>query len=211
MSTTDTPGPGERYGAVSIFFHWTIAALIVGNIFFAWWMEGVRDAAFEGEASFALAGSVYNWHKTIGIAILALSLARLGWRLGHPVPPLPDRMKTWEKGLARFTHVAFYVLMIAMPIGGYVAASAFTANFPILLFDAIELPKLPVPQTSDFQSLAGSVHGAGGWVIFAVLFLHVAGALKHHLLDRDGVLTRMIPGLEIPSQKNRPSPARRSS
>ncbi|TGY88474.1 cytochrome b [Marinicauda algicola] len=204
MSDTAKPTASDRYGAVSIFFHWTIAALMVGMVFYGWWMEGVREAAFAGEASFSAASSAYNWHKTIGIAVLALSLARLGWRLGHPVPPLPAHMAAWEKGLARFTHVAFYVLMIGMPIGGYVAASSFTGNFPILLFDAVELPKLPVPQTSDFQELSGSLHGAGGWVILGVLALHVAGALKHHIVDRDGVLTRMIPGLDVPEQKNRP-------
>lgn len=202
--TTAQPGPGDRYGAVSIAFHWTIAVLLVGMVFFGWWMEGLREAATEGEVALSTVSGAYNWHKTIGILVLVLSLARLAWRLAHPVPPLPAHMAGYEKGLARFTHIAFYVIMIGLPIGGYVTASSFGSGFPILLFNEIALPKLPVPQTSDFQEFAGSVHGAGGWVIFGVLALHVIGALKHHVIDRDGVLTRMIPGLEIPKQDNRP-------
>lgn len=198
------PGPGDRYGAVSIAFHWTIAVLIVGMVFFGWWMEGLRDAAFEGDVEFSTVSAAYNWHKTTGITILVLSLGRLAWRLGHPVPPLPVHMAAWEKGLARFTHVAFYVIMIGVPLAGYVAASAFGDGFPILLFNAVQLPKLPVPQTEAFQGLSGSVHGASGWIILGVLALHVIGALKHHVIDRDGVLTRMIPGLQIPPQDNRP-------
>lgn len=192
--------PSQRYSVVAIIFHWTIAVLLIGTIFFAWWMEGVRDAALEGEASFALVSSAYNWHKTIGLTILVLSLARLGWRLTHPVPPLPVHMKSYERLLARFTHVAFYAIMISVPLVGYVVASAYGDSFPIKLFDAINLPKLPVPQTESFQNISGSVHGAAGWVIFGVLALHVLGALKHHFVDRDGVLRRMVPGLNIPPQ-----------
>lgn len=198
--TEPTASGHSRYGVVSIAFHWTIAALIIGIIFYGWWMEGVRDAAFAGEAEFSTVSSVYNWHKTIGLTILVLSLGRLAWRLKHPVPPLPAHMNTLERGLARFTHIAFYVIMIGVPLAGYVTASAFGDAFPIKLFDALTLPKLPVPQTEGFQETAGSLHGASAWVIFGVLALHVAGALKHHILDRDGVLTRMIPGLNVPKQ-----------
>lgn len=188
---------------MSIAFHWTIAALLVGMVFYGWWMEGLRDQIGSG-VSVGSVQTAYNWHKTIGIVILILSLARLGWRLAHPVPPLPGHMAPWEKGLARFTHIGFYAIMIGVPLAGYVTASAFGDLFPIKLFDAIELPKLPVPQTEDFQGTAGSIHGASGWVILGMLALHAGGALKHHVLDRDGVLNRMIPGLDIPEQKNRP-------
>ncbi|MFW6413570.1 MAG: cytochrome b [Oceanicaulis sp.] len=203
MSDAVAPSPAApsgRYSAVAIAFHWTIAFLLVGMVFYGWWMEGLREGLGTGETTFEQVGAAYNWHKTVGILILLLSLGRLAWRLTHKPPALPAHMKTWERYFARFTHVAFYAVMIGVPLGGYVAASAFGDAFPILLFNEIALPKLPVPQTSDFQAFSGSAHGAGGWVILVLLALHAGGALKHHFLDRDGVLTRMIPGLNVPKQ-----------
>ena len=202
-STKDGPSAAARYSAVSIVFHWTIAVLIVAMIFYGWWMEDLREVAPE-QVSYAFLGSAFNWHKTVGILILVLSLARLAWRLGHPAPPLPAETPGYQRVIARGTHVVFYAIMIGVPIGGYVTASAYGDLFPIKLFDAIELPKLPVPQTQDFQEFSGNAHGSAAWVIIAVLALHVIGALKHHIVDRDGVLTRMIPGLNIPAQTNRP-------
>ncbi len=191
------------YTTVAIAFHWVIAIMLVSMVFYGWWMEGLRDLALTGEMTFAEVQAAYNWHKTAGITILILSLARLAWRFTHPVPPLPVPMKPWETILARFTHIAFYAVMIGAPIGGWVTASA--TNFPTRLFniEGFDLPRLPVPQTEGFYELAGSMHGAGGWVILGLLALHAGAALKHHFLDRDGTLQRMIPGLNTPTQTPR--------
>lgn len=193
----------KTYTSVAIAFHWVIAIMLVSMVFYGWWMEGLRDLALAGEMSFAQVQAAYNWHKTAGITILILSLARLAWRFTHPVPPLPAHMKPWETILARFTHIAFYAVMIGAPIGGWVTASA--TNFPNRLFniEGFDLPRLPVPQTDAFYELAGSMHGAGGWVILGLLALHAGAALKHHFLDRDGTLQRMIPGLNTPPQTPR--------
>lgn len=191
----------QRYTSVAIALHWILAVLLVGMVFYGWWMEDLREQALAGEASLSLTSSAFNWHKTVGILIFVLSLARLAWRLTHRPPALPEALPFWQKAAARSIHVAFYAAMLGIPIGGYVVASAYSQVLPILFFDQIALPKLPVPQTSDFRELAGSVHGAGGWVILVLLALHVGAALKHHLIDRDGVLLRMIPFLNIPSQK----------
>ncbi|MEO1039304.1 MAG: cytochrome b [Pseudomonadota bacterium] len=190
----------NRYSTVAITLHWIIAVMLVSMVFYGWWMEGLRDLAVDGEISFAEVQSAYNWHKTAGITILILSLARLAWRLTHPAPALPAGMKPWERLGARFTHIAFYAVMIGAPIGGWVTASA--TNFPSKLFniEGLLLPRLPVPQTDPFYELAGSLHGAGGWVILVLLALHVGAALKHHFINRDGVLARMIPGLNMPAQ-----------
>ncbi|MFW5661775.1 MAG: cytochrome b [Oceanicaulis sp.] len=188
--------PSGRYSAVAIAFHWVIAILLVSMVFYGWWMEDLTVA----DTSLGFVIGAFNWHKTVGILILVLSLARLAWRLTHRPPALPSHMKRWERLFARFTHVAFYAAMIGVPIGGYVTASAFGDSFPILLFNELALPKLPVPQTTEFQEFSASAHGAGGWVILVLLALHAAGALKHHFVDRDGVLLRMIPGLNVPRQ-----------
>jgi len=191
----------QRYSTIAIVLHWLIAIALVGMVFFGWWMEELREELNSGEASFELFQQVqaaYNWHKTAGILILVLSLARLGWRLSHPVPPLPETMKPWEAFAARAVHIAFYAIMIGAPIGGYALASSFGDTFPILAFNNPELalPKLPVPQTEAFQQMAGSAHGAGGWAILILLGLHAGAALKHHFLDKDDTLARMIPFLK---------------
>lgn len=189
-SAVETP----RYTAVAIVLHWLMAVLILGMIFMGWRMEDMREMALAGEVSFADVQALYNWHKTIGISLLVLALARLGWRLTHKVPPLPGGMKAWERVAARISHVGFYVIMIGMPVGGWLTASA--TNFPSYIANnpALELPHLPVP--NDLYETLGSLHGAGAWVIFAFLALHIGAALKHHFVNKDDVLTRMIPFLK---------------
>lgn len=195
--TASTP---SRYSSVAIILHWLIAIMLVSMVFVGWWMEDLREALFAGQGSIELTQSVYNWHKTAGIVILVLSLGRLGWRLTHPAPPLPAGMKPWEKLAASLAHYAFYGVMIGAPIMGWITASA--SSFPSKLFnlDGVLLPHLPVPQNPDFEHLTASIHGASGWIVLVLLALHAGAALKHHFLDRDGVLTRMIPGLNIPPQ-----------
>ena len=187
-ATVDT----KAYSAVAIALHWLIAALLISLILFGWWMEDQREM-IQSYEEFLTVKSAFNWHKTGGILVLLLSLARLGWRFTHPVPALPDGMTRWESMAARTSHVGFYVLMIGLPVGGYVAASAYGPEQPILFFDAITLPKLPVPQTEGFQAFSGSMHGAGAWALIALTGLHIAAALKHQFIDKDGVLARMIP------------------
>ena len=187
-----------RYSTIAVILHWLIAIALVSMVFIGWRMEDLRDALFAGEVPLDTVTGFYNWHKTIGILILVFSLARLFWRFTHPVPPLPETMKPWEAFAARGAHIAFYVIMIGMPIGGYVVASAYGDSFPILFAnsEAMSLPKLPVPQSDEFREFAGSAHGAGGWVILVLLALHAGAALKHHFVDKDDVLARMIPILK---------------
>lgn len=183
-----------RYTAVAIVLHWLMALMLVGMVFMGWRMEDMRDLALSGELTFAEVQTYYNWHKTFGISLLVLALARLGWRFTHKVPPMPDTMKPWEKLAARGTHIGFYVVMIAVPVFGWLTASA--TNFPSYIANnpALQLPHLPVPDTL-YEPL-GSIHGAGGWVIFGLLALHAGAALKHHFINKDDVLTRMIPFLK---------------
>jgi cytochrome b561 len=190
---TDT----KRYTGVAIALHWLIAIMLVSMVFFGWYMEDLKHALMDGgSVTLAEVQFAYNAHKTAGMIILALSVTRLLWRLTHKAPGMPDGMKPWEKTIAHGTHMAFYILMIGMPIGGMVAASAHT--FPTLLFNNpdLVLPKLPVPQTEEFEELAGSVHGAGGWPILILTGLHAAAALKHQFVDKDGLLARMLPFLK---------------
>ena len=186
-----------RYSTTAIILHWLLAVLLVGMVFFGWYMEGLlEDAQAGGGTTLGEVQSAYNMHKTTGMIVLVLSLFRLGWRFTHPVPGLPDGMKPWEKTVAHGTHMAFYAIMIGMPVGGWMAASA--SPFPSYLFNNpdLALPKLPVPQTEAFADTMGSAHGAGGWVILILVALHAGAALKHQFLDRDNLLARMIPFLK---------------
>ncbi len=154
----------SRYSTVSIILHWTIFALIFVNANLGGRME---DASVPADA-----GYWFQWHRAVGLTVLGLSLIRLVWRFTHPWPPLPDRMPTWEKLLARGTHVTFYVLMIGAPLMGLATVTVDDAGL---------------------SGQLGDVHKLLVKAIYVVLALHVAGALKHHFIDKDEVLSRMLP------------------
>lgn len=194
----------QRYSAVAIVLHWTIAAAIAFMIPLGWWMG---DALEEGE-NLAQAIAAYQVHKSVGLTILALSLARLAWRLTHRAPPLPDAMKPWERQLAVATHWAFYALMIAMPLTGWLYVSTQWSagddrplQVPTLWFGLFEVPHLfgLNAASEGVRSAAATglefAHSKLAWGAIVLAALHAGAALKHHVVDRDSVLARMIPGL----------------
>lgn len=184
--------PRSRYSLVSIVLHWTIAALIVWNILIGWSTEDLRGVQkFE----------TLQLHKSIGLTVLALALARLAWRLVNPAPPLPAHMKGWERLLARGTHVLFYVLMIGVPLGGWAIVSASPLHIPTRWFDLFTWPDLPLPRSRPLAHQIEEMHGLGAWVVIATLSLHVLGALKHQFVDRDAVLWRMLPIFPKPKER----------
>ena len=181
-ATHESRKAGGRYSSVSIGLHWLIAALLIGQV-----ILGMRFGDMpRGPAK----GEVFALHMSLGVTILLLSLARLGWRLSHPAPPLPSHYKAWERILARATHVLFYVVMIGMPLTGWIMTSAGDRPLPEL-WGVIPWPKLPVG--GGLAEPASGFHHRGPWIFWTLLALHVAGALKHQLLDRDGTLWRMLP------------------
>lgn len=194
-----------RYTSVAIVLHWTLAILILGMIPVGWWMsDAVLDPAFRAKA-----GQAFQLHKSVGFTILGLSVLRLIWRLTHKAPPLPQAMPAWEKNVARLTHWLFYFLMIALPVTGWIYVSAgysvtFERFFPVASnwFGLIEVPHIaPVATQSEearkaIGTAAMNVHSKLAWGVLVLGGLHVAAALKHHLFNRDDVLTRMVPFLK---------------
>jgi len=178
------------YGPVAKFLHWLIAIAIIAMLAIGWTMGSLPM----GHDKIAL----IQLHKSIGITILLLSLFRLGWRLKHTAPPLPDHMATWEKIAAEATHVAFYVLIIGMPLTGWVMVSASPLNVPTVLYGFIPWPHLPIlPELENKKEIShifNRMHGIAAYIVAALLVLHIAAAQKHHWIDRDDVLTRMAPG-----------------
>lgn len=176
-----------RYTPTAIALHWLLALMIVGSFSVGVTMS---DMALS-----PLRLKLYNWHKWAGITILALSALRLLWRLGHrPPPALP--MPTWQHRASQVAHLALYVLFFAVPLAGWAYSSA--AGFPVVLFGVLPLPDFVAADRALSETLK-EVHGNLAWGLAAVVALHVAGALKHQFLDRDGLLQRMWP-----SRGNRP-------
>lgn len=185
----------SRYTNVAIILHWMIAALIIGQVAGGFLMVNL------GETQSALKFELFQWHKSFGIMILVLTLIRIVWRLTHRPPALPDSLKSYERALARLTHVGFYVLLVAAPLAGWalVSASPFASSVQTYLFGVIHLPHLPFfEDVENRREVAGQIAEAHELLAFGIItlfLLHVGAALKHHFVDRDGVLQRMAPFL----------------
>lgn len=183
-------GMTSRYSTVAIILHWTIAVLIITNL-----VIGLRLDAMPIMVKF----NAMQLHKSIGITVLLLSVARLAWRLTHKAPPYPDDMKTWEKFLAGVTHWGFYALMFALPLTGWIMVSASPTNIPTLLYKTIPFPHLPfvhdlpMPERKSIGDNADFSHFVLTRIAMGLILLHVAGALKHTIISKDGVLYHMIP------------------
>jgi cytochrome b561 len=176
--------PADRYSTVSLALHWGIALLVVMQI----GLIMAHDAT-EG----ALSREFVAIHKANGLSILVLTLVRLAWRVRHPALPLPSATPAWQRYVARLTHVLFYVALIALPLGGWAASSA--AQRPIDWFGLFNWPLLPLPADRELAGAFMDMHENGVKLLYVLILLHVGGALKHHFVDRDNVLRRMLPFL----------------
>jgi len=193
----------ERYTKVAIWLHWLIALLIIGQLVGGLYAEKVLE---DGDK---LKFQLFQWHKSFGITILFLSLFRLAWRVTHTPPALPTGMKRWERLAARGTHILFYVLMIGVPMGGWLVVS--TTNYPTLLFGLIPWPHIPVvndlENSKQLHELFEELHEIGAFAILGLLALHIGAALRHQYQRKDGVLARMIPGVGNHDSRHGSGPA----
>lgn len=172
----------EKYGAVAKGFHWLMAALIVGLLCLGLYMEDLGRSPLKLQLVF--------WHKSLGIAVLALVVLRILWRfLNVPPSSLPNH-KPWEKILARIAHAALYAGMIGMPLSGWAMSSA--KGYPVSVFGWFTLPGI-TPKNHDLGEFMGEVHEVTAWILIGAIALHAAGAIKHHVIDKDSTLRRMLP------------------
>lgn len=188
----------QTYSTVAMVLHWAIAAAIVGLIAAGTWMaDAIKVPETQG-----LAFSVYQWHKSLGLTVLVLSVLRLVWRFVKPPPPLPASMPAWERTLAGVSHTVFYVLMIGMPLLGWAMVSASPLGLPTIVFGLFEWPHIPfladLEDKKPIEDALKTAHMAGGYLLAGLLVLHVGAALKHHFVSRDDVLARMVPGVKAP-------------
>jgi cytochrome b561 len=181
----------DRYSAVAILLHWVIAATLTLQIFLGWRLEG--------EEAFVRSG-LLRVHKSIGISILALTLARLLWRVWKRPPPRSNPLKPVEQTLAKWVHAGFYVVLVVLPLSGWAMVSMRSSGM-LLLFGFVPWPRLPlVSMLSEdgqeaFSTDLGGVHAAMTWLTVGLLALHITGALKHHFISKDGTVGRMLPGI----------------
>ena len=177
--SSETP---SRYSIGAMIFHWSIAVLVIVN-----WRIAESAEHLEG----AEKAAVFGYHKAGGMLILALTLGRLAWRFTHPLPRLPDTYATWERVLARTTHVLFYVLLVGLPLGGWLANSL--SGREIDFFGLFAIPALPVGTDKELGHTIFEAHATGGSIMIYLIALHILGALKHTFVDKDLGIFRMLP------------------
>lgn len=176
------PSDAGRYGGVAMALHWLLALLIIASFGVGLYMSDLPMSPARLK--------LFNWHKWAGVTILALSLLRLVWRLTHrPPPDVPG--PRWQQRAAHATHWALYALFILVPLAGWAYSSA--AGFPVVWLGVLPLPDFVSPDKA-LADVMKQRHAVLAWALGALVVLHIAAALKHHFVDRDGLLDRMRPG-----------------
>jgi len=172
----------ERWGVVSIVLHWTVAGLILCvQLPAAFLMVAVEPGALQN--------ALYFTHKNVGLLIFLLAAFRLAWRWKHPVPALPADLPRWQAFAAHATHVLLYLLLFGMPVSGFLY-TAF-GGFPVPVLGLYDLGQL-IPTDKAVAEIFKQSHLTAQWLLYAVVAMHVGGALQHHLIRRDHVLRRML-------------------
>ncbi|NBX20973.1 MAG: cytochrome b [Betaproteobacteria bacterium] len=177
----------KRYSLTAIVLHWVLGLALIGIFAVGVYMT---DLPFSPTRL-----KLYNWHKWAGITILALSALRLLWRLTHRPPELPGKisaaMPAWQHWAHHGTHHALYALFFLVPLIGWAYSSA--AGFPIVVFGVLPLPDF-VPADKALAEMIKPFHELSAFALIGLAGLHIAAALKHQWIDRDGLINRMLPG-----------------
>lgn len=168
------------YGIIAKSFHWIIFVLVLGMIFAGYFMGDIADKPTRA--------MVVNAHKLTGLCILSLMILRMLWAFMNPKPELPAGTPSWQRVLERMVHVLLYVLLIAMPLSGWVGAVA-AGHAPHLF--ALQF-SLPIAQSHALDDFSFSIHDVLAVVIITLVSLHILAALYHHVIKKDGILRRML-------------------
>ena len=170
------------YTRTAVALHWIMALLILATLPLGLIMTEMPLSPQKLQ--------YYSWHKWLGVTVFGLAVLRLTWRATHPPPPLPASVPAWQRQAAHTLHWALYALMLAIPLVGWLMSSA--KGIQTVYLGVLPIPDLLSKDEALGEALA-AVHAWLAYVLIALLVVHVAAALKHHLIDRDDVLSRMLP------------------
>jgi cytochrome b561 len=176
-------GPQDAYDPVARALHWLVAGLAVVIVALGWAIPGAARETGSRELLLLL-------HRSFGILIVASVLFRAVWRLSNPPPPLPPSLARIEAWGAHANHLLLYVFFVVQPASGYINAAA--AGHAISFFGSFTIPPL-IAESPRLSQVANAVHLAGQFIIYALVAVHVAAALMHAFIRRDGVFERMLP------------------
>jgi len=172
----------NRYTITAMSLHWFMAVLLICLFAAGVYMHELPLSPWKLQ--------VYSWHKWAGVTAFILVLARLAWRFTHRPPPLPINMSRSAELAAHAGHASLYILMIAIPLTGWLMSSA--KGFQTVYFGIIPIPDL-LAKNKELGNLLREVHETLNFILAAVVIGHTAAAFKHHLVNKDDVLTRMLP------------------
>ncbi len=178
----DRPHYDVHYTATAKALHWLMALIIFGLIALGLYMTGLPMSPKKLQ--------VYSWHKWAGVTLFVLLLVRVAWRITHRPPPLPWQMGRLQQLAAHAGHLGLYLMMMALPISGWLMSSA--KGFQTVWFGVLPLPDL-LAKDKVLGDQLQALHQTLAWLLIAMLVVHVLAALKHHWLDKDDILTRMLP------------------
>lgn len=174
--------PAGRFGATAIALHWLVFVLIACGFALALYMT---DLPFSPAKL-----KYYSWHKWIGISVFLLAVARVAWRLTHAAPPLPMTMPAWQRRAAAASHLLLYVLILVTPVSGWLYSSA--TGVPTVYLGLLQLPDLLSRDKALAEALK-FIHITLNYTLLTLVVGHAGAALKHHFIDGDDVLARMLP------------------
>ncbi|HZX33676.1 MAG TPA: cytochrome b [Rhodocyclaceae bacterium] len=174
----------NRYTRTAIALHWLVALLLTSTFCVGLYMHDLPLSPMKLK--------IFSWHKWAGVTIFLLVMVRLAWRIGHRPPALPEAMPRWQQVAAHGLHHALYLLMAAIPLSGWLMSSA--KGFQTVWFGVLPLPDL-VGKSEALAEVLETVHMGLNYLLLALVAAHVAAAVKHHLVDRDDILARMLPFL----------------
>jgi cytochrome b561 len=185
-SSASTPSPASAYGATAIGLHWIIALLIFAAFGLGLYMTGIPGLSM-------LKLKLFSWHKWIGVTVFAFAVLRVLWRATHRAPAPAAGTPAWQAKAAHVAHVLLYVLILVVPITGYLYSSA--AGVPVVYLGIWPLPAL-IEKNDELKEILKLVHIWLNYLMAAIVVIHAAAALKHQFIERDGTLARMLPFLK---------------
>jgi len=172
----------ERYTPTAIALHWLIALLILATLPLGLYMSDLPLSPYKLK--------LYSWHKWIGITVLMLAILRVLWRSGHTPPRLSDLTPRWQRIISHTVHILLYVLLFAVPLSGWLMSSA--KGVQTVWFGVVPLPDL-VGKDKALGELLTEVHETLNYILIGLIVIHIAAAIKHHFIDRDATLRRILP------------------